>query len=55
MEAGQPFRHLVLYIPPGQTFFCVEPLSHTPGQVALAALAAGATLAGEVGFRFSTG
>jgi aldose 1-epimerase len=54
MEAGQPFRHLVLYIPPGQTFFCVEPLSHTPGQVALAALAAGATLAGEVVFRFST-
>jgi aldose 1-epimerase len=54
LEASQPFRHLVLYLPPGKSFFCVEPLSHTPGQVGLSSLAPGATLAGEVVLQFST-
>jgi aldose 1-epimerase len=28
-EAGEPlFDHLVVYVPPGQDFFCVEPVSH---------------------------
>jgi aldose 1-epimerase len=54
VEAGQPFRHLVLYLPPGQSFFCVEPLSHTPGQVQLSSLAPRAILAGEVILQFTT-
>jgi len=51
LEAGARFRHLVIYTPPGQPFFCAEPVSHANGQVGLAALASGATLAGEVVFR----
>ena len=54
IAADQTFRHLVLYLPPGQSFFCVEPLSHTPGQVGLARLAAHATLTGEVALQFAT-
>jgi aldose 1-epimerase len=53
LEASEPFRHLVIYTPPGQSFFCVEPVSHANGQVGLAALAARGTLAGEVQFRLS--
>ncbi len=29
IEAGPPFGHLVVYTPPGQNFFCVEPVSNT--------------------------
>ena len=54
IAADQTFRHLVLYLPPGRSFFCVEPLSHTPGQVGLAPLAAHATLTGEVALQFAT-
>jgi aldose 1-epimerase len=54
IDATAPFRHLVIYTPPGQRFFCVEPVSHANGQVGLAALAAGGTLAGEAVFRLST-
>jgi aldose 1-epimerase len=54
LEASTPFRHVVIYTPPGQSFFCVEPVSHANGQVALAALAPGRTLSGEVLFRLST-
>jgi aldose 1-epimerase len=54
LEASAPFRHLVIYTPPGQRFFCVEPVSHANGQVGLAPLAAGGTLAGETDFRLST-
>ena len=50
LEATQPFRHLVIYTPAGQRFFCVEPVSHANGQVGLAPLGAGRTLAGEVVF-----
>jgi aldose 1-epimerase len=53
LAAPGPFRHLVIYTPPGQPFFCVEPVSHANGQVGLAALAARGTLAGEVQFRLS--
>jgi aldose 1-epimerase len=29
IEAGPPLSHLVVYTPPGQDFFCVEPVSHS--------------------------
>jgi len=53
LAATVPFRHLVIYVPPGQSFFCVEPVSHANGQVGLAPLGPGAILAGEVVFRVS--
>ena len=28
IEAGPPFGHLVIYVPAGQDFFCVEPVSN---------------------------
>jgi aldose 1-epimerase len=28
IEAAPPLRHLVIYVPPGQDFFCIEPVSH---------------------------
>jgi aldose 1-epimerase len=28
IEATPPLRHLVIYVPPGQDFFCIEPVSH---------------------------
>ena len=28
IEATPPLRHLVVYVPPGQDFFCMEPVSH---------------------------
>ena len=28
LRAGAPFRHLVVYAPLGESFFCVEPVSH---------------------------
>ena len=51
LEASQPFRHLVIYVPPGRDFFCVEPVSHANGLVGLSPLGPGATLAGEIVFR----
>jgi aldose 1-epimerase len=54
IEATEPFRHLVIYAPLGQRYFCAEPVSHANGQVGLAALPAGSTLAGETVFRLST-
>lgn len=53
LEASQPFRHLVIYVPPGQDFFCVEPVSHANGLVSLSPLGPGATLAGEIVFHVS--
>jgi len=44
----------VIYTPAGQRFFCIEPVSHANGQVGLAPLAAGGTLAGEAVFRLSS-
>jgi len=54
LQAGQPFRHAVVYTPANRPYFCVEPVSHVNGKVAEARLAPGATLAGEVAFRVST-
>ena len=51
LEATEPFRHLVVYVPKGRPFFCVEPVSHANGAVARSLLSAGATLAGEIVFR----
>lgn len=53
LDATLPFRHLVIYVPPRQSYFCVEPVSHANGQVGLAPLGPRATLAGEVVFRIS--
>jgi len=53
LEATVPFRHLVIYVPSGQPFFCAEPASHATGQVGLAPLGPGGTLAGEAVFRLS--
>jgi aldose 1-epimerase len=30
MQASAGLGRLVVYVPPGQDFFCVEPLSHVP-------------------------
>ena len=54
IAASEPFRHLVVFIPPGRPFFCVEPVSHANGQLGMTRLAAGATLAGEIVFRVSS-
>ncbi len=51
LEATPPFRHLVIYVPKGQPYFCVEPVSHANGAIAQTSLPAGATLAGEILFR----
>ena len=51
LAATQPFRHLVIYVPRGQPYFCVEPVSHANGAVAQSLLPAGAVLAGEIAFR----
>lgn len=54
LSATEAFRHLVIYVPDGQSYFCVEPVSHANGAVGLARLAAGATLGGEISFRLVT-
>ena len=51
LEATEPFRHLVIYVPKGRPFFCVEPVTHANGAVARSLLPAGTTLAGEIVFR----
>jgi aldose 1-epimerase len=53
LEATAPFRHLVIYVPSGHPYICVEPVSHANGQVGLAPLGQGGILAGEVVFRIS--
>lgn len=54
LSATEAFRHLVIYIPDGRSFFCVEPVSHANGQVGRHLLDAGATLAGEIAFNLSS-
>lgn len=51
LEATQPFRHLVIYVPKARPYFCVEPVSHANGAIAQTSLPQGETLAGEVLFR----
>jgi len=63
IEAEPLFGHLVIYIPPGQDFFCVEPVSHVNDGFNLAdrgvvgtgvrVLAPGETLRGRIGFHVS--
>lgn len=53
LEASVPFRHAVIYTPPGAGHFCVEPVSHANGQVGLAPLGPGGVLAGQADFRVS--
>jgi galactose mutarotase-like enzyme len=53
LVASEPFRHAVIYVPPGRPYFCVEPVSHANGKVGEALLAPGATLAGEISFHLS--
>lgn len=54
LEASDLFRCLVIFVPPGKPFFCVEPVSHPNGQVTRTLLAAGGRRAGHVTFRIST-
>ncbi len=37
LHAGKPLRHLVVYSPRGETYFCVEPVSHCTDAFNLAA------------------
>jgi aldose 1-epimerase len=43
IEADEPFRHLVLYLPEGADFFCVEPVSHVDDGFNLMAAGAAGT------------
>jgi aldose 1-epimerase len=62
LEAGPALRHLVIYVPPGQDFFCVEPVSHVNDGfnmlerrvegTGVRVLAPGQTLAGAIRLRF---
>lgn len=61
IEAEAPLRHLVVFVPPGQDFFCVEPVSHVGdgfnlmdagvAGTGVQVLAPGETLRGTVRFR----
>jgi aldose 1-epimerase len=56
IEASDIFRHLVVYTPPGQGFFCVEPVSHMNDAInrdAMRVLDPGDTLRGEISFRLA--
>ncbi|MBS0519709.1 MAG: aldose 1-epimerase [Proteobacteria bacterium] len=53
LEASEPFRHLVIYVPPAQAYFCVEPVSHASGDVGTLPLGPGAVRTGEIVFRLS--
>jgi aldose 1-epimerase len=57
IEADDVFRHLQVYTPPNQDFFCVEPVSHVPNALNLPDLSPdqtmhivqpGATLSGSI-------
>jgi aldose 1-epimerase len=57
MEADNVFRHLQVYTPPDQDFFCVEPVSHVPNALnlpnpsleqAMHVVQPGATLSGSI-------
>ncbi|WP_428673220.1 aldose 1-epimerase [Reyranella sp.] len=54
MAAGAPFGNLVLFMPAGERFFCVEPWSHGLGQADWAPLGPRATLEGDVVFQVTT-
>jgi aldose 1-epimerase len=56
IEPDAIFGNTVVYVPPGEAFFCVEPVSHVPGALnrdgaEVASLAPGETLQAGVRFR----
>jgi aldose 1-epimerase len=54
IEATDSFRHLVVYTPPDQDFFCVEPVSHMNDAInrgGIRLLDPDATLRGDISFR----
>lgn len=54
IEATDIFRHLVVYTPPRERFFCVEPVSHMNDAInrgGMRMLEPGETMRGEVTFR----
>lgn len=62
VTASGLFRHLIVFTPPGQEYFCVEPVSHmtdainrmdSAGDHGLRVLGPGETLQGEVTFRLA--
>ena len=63
LQADPVFGHLVVYVPPGKPFFCVEPASNRNdginmlakgrGDTGVAVLAPGEILRGQVRFEFS--
>lgn len=53
LAGSELFRHLVVYVPPHQPYFCAEPVSHANGQVGMQPLAPRATRRGEIVFRIS--
>jgi aldose 1-epimerase len=56
IEASDIFRCLIVYTPPGQDFFCAEPVSHMNDAInrdAMHVLAPGETLSGTVVFRLA--
>jgi aldose 1-epimerase len=59
IEASPAFGHLQVYTPPGQNFFCIEPVTHRPDAInhspGMAVLAPGETLEGTVVFRITVG
>jgi aldose 1-epimerase len=63
IEADALFRHLIVYTPPGQDFFCVEPVSHMNDAInrmdsvaghGIRILPSGGTLQGLVRFALAT-
>lgn len=57
IEATDAFRHLQVYVPEGEDFFCVEPQTHRPDAIntpnAMTALPPGETLSGSITFRMT--
>jgi aldose 1-epimerase len=53
MAATEPFRDVVIFVPPSRPYFCVEPVSHVPGAIGSTRLPAGATLEGRIAFHLS--
>lgn len=63
MTATDLLRHLIVYTPPGEDFFCVEPVSHSPDAVnspepmnvtGLKILQPGETIAGTITLKIET-
>lgn len=56
IAASDVLRHLQVYTPPGEAFFCVEPVTHRPDAIngeGMAVLRPGESLAGSVTFHMT--